>query len=99
MLFRSEFTEILNEFNLINGEFRILRNCLIHSRYICKPKDIEKLKNLKGIRFISAEYSIQLRPKIENKDLIIDFINKIRFLLKGIFTLFHNKIIADRENI
>ena len=94
-----EFTEIQSEFKEIDIEFRVLRNCLIHSRYTCEAKDIENLGNLAGIRFITVPLNSKLRLQIENKDLIIDFINKVRFLLKGIYTLFHNKIIADKVNI
>lgn len=94
-----EFLEILSEFTVIDTQFRILRNCLIHSRYTCKSNDIKNLKDVNGLRFSISGYHGKMRPEIENEGLLIDFINKVRYLLKGVYVLFHNKIIADRETV
>ena len=85
-----EFLEIQSEFDLINGSYRKLRNCLIHSRYDCTEKEVEDFKNLKAIRLIKSEFSGNLKPQIENKDFIIEFIEKIKYLTKTIYVLFHN---------
>ena len=69
-----EFTEIQPEFEKIDKEFRLLRNCLIHSRYTCKETDVENLKNL---RFITVPFHSKPRLQIEHELLVIDFIIRV----------------------
>ncbi len=91
-----EFTEIQSEFNLFNSEYRTLRNYFIHSRYVCTSKEIENLKNLESIGFISSGLGSNLKPQIENKEFIIDFIKRVKSFLHELYVIFYKKFMENK---
>jgi hypothetical protein len=93
------FIEIQSIFELIDDKYRLLRNFIAHCRYKCDDKKIEELKVFNDIKFIDNGYVGSKKVVIENKDFISDFILKISDFFKGLYIIFHNKILKDTNLI
>lgn len=81
-----DFSKMKNEWKQI-VQYSDLRNVLVHSDTIDKNYNKEKVKNIRKIKFIQIleETSDVLNIRIENSDMLIDFLEIIKIFLNKIY--------------
>jgi hypothetical protein len=86
--------ELKSDLKEIDGNYRKLRNRLVHNRYLCSLEDKRELQKLDGVSFFTSTTSnSEYRIVIEDKKLLLEFITKAREFIKGVYSFYHNSII------
>ena len=90
---KQEESLLKTELDILDGNYRLLRNKLVHNRYLCSEVDKVSLQSLTDVDFHYSTYNEKYRIIIKNDAFLLDFLSKIRNLIKGIYVFYDNHII------